>query len=193
MNILKIIYGMTIVALLSACTHIGVGVGFGSGNFGMGIGGTVPLPIKRPTQAVIAPSTAVERELQIELAAVNQLRAGQGLPPLYRNRSLDAYAAVRAQELAQHFAHERLDGSNPLKQIHCNAATAENIAQTYVLSGKEVFRVWRASPGHYGNMMSPNYRDTGIGAYRAPSDKVYWVQLFAGINCRSDYRFNTDL
>ncbi len=78
MNILKIIYGMAIVALLSACTHIGVGVGFGSGNFGMGIGGTVPLPIKRPTQAVITPSTAVERELQIELAAVNQLRAGQG-------------------------------------------------------------------------------------------------------------------
>jgi uncharacterized protein YkwD len=60
---------------------------------------------------------------------------------------------------------------------HTRRAVAENIAMGQPQSS-EVVRAWMNSSGHRANILNPNNRKIGVGAYRTESGTIYWCQQF---------------
>ncbi|MBO7380192.1 MAG: CAP domain-containing protein [Neisseriaceae bacterium] len=186
MKITPFLSTITLISLLSACSSLGVGVGIGTGfgghgGIGVSLGGNIPLdksPKVSSNQSVNIPETRLQQELNIELNELNQYRTQQGLKPLQRNESLDAYAATRAKELSQQFSHTRPNGKNALSYVRNFVETAENIAQNNAADGKAIIEQWKNSPEHAKNMANPVFRAVGLGVYADASGKIYWVQVF---------------
>ena len=114
---------------------------------------------------------------------LNDLRQSKGLRPLAwnPNSALQSAAQLRAQEIEEYFSHTRPDGSScftVLKQFgltygHCG----ENIAYGTYLSAEGATELWINSPGHYKNMINPDFREVGLACY-VSGENIYWVQLF---------------
>lgn len=179
------LFSTFVLMALVACSSVGVGVGVGTGfgrhgGIGISLGGNIPLDKNRhdSAQTMQVPETRLQQELQIELNELNQYRTQQGVQPLVRNESLDAYATTRAKELAQHFSHTRPNGKDALSYVRNFVETAENIAQTNDADGRTVIEQWKGSSSHAQNMLNPVFRAVGLGVYVAPTGKVYWVQVF---------------
>ena len=124
-----------------------------------------------------------EEEKAVEL--LNQLRISQGLQPLEwdPDSNLQIAANIRAEEQEKLFSHTRPDGSDcfsVLKECHIRYThCGENIAMGTDVDAEKVIDMWTNSPGHYQNMVDPNFHKVGL-AYWLGSDErtVYWVQLF---------------
>ncbi|MBR6026865.1 MAG: CAP domain-containing protein [Neisseriaceae bacterium] len=181
---------LSIIAL-SACSglNIGIGTGFGGhhGGVGVSLGGTIPVGKNTPSQDTQIPAPLVQQELHIQWQKLNAMRQAQGLNSLIRNESLDAYAMMRANELAQNFSHTRPNGKDALSYIRNHSYTAENIAQTNNLSADEVLKQWQNSPSHLNNMMHRQIQSVGLGVYVDSSGRVYWVQIFGDIHSYARY------
>lgn len=114
---------------------------------------------------------------------LNQLRSSKGLRTLNwnPNSALQAAAQLRAEEIVQNFSHTRPDGSScftvlkqyGLKYRNCG----ENIAYGTHLSPAGAMELWTNSPGHYKNMINPDFREVGLACYIS-GNNIYWVQLF---------------
>lgn len=135
----------------------------------------------------VASPSASDMELIHEVVKrTNQLREEQGLPPVRYDADLAAYAQVRAQEIPEHFAHERPDGSS-VGNFGENIAYGQNTPQLVV-------QQWQNSVGHYRNMVDPNVETIGVGYYVDRGGRKHWVQLFgASWGDRSPYRFSDKL
>ena len=133
-----------------------------------------------------ASNTASANDFNMENEAVyllNVLREEHGLQPLSWNPSsnLQQAAELRAMELKEYFSHTRPDGSScftvleefGLRYRNCG----ENIAYGTNLGPQDVTEMWINSPGHYKNMITPEFEEIGLACYRV-DDIVYWVQLF---------------
>ena len=124
------------------------------------------------------------------LAAVNQVRARNDVPPLRVDRRLARAAQAHARDMADNdfFAHEGSDrsdsGVRARRAGYDWRAVGENIAAG-LASPEATVTDWMASPGHRRNMLDPVFRDAGIGhVFRAgDDDKVryrhYWTLLLA--------------
>ena len=114
---------------------------------------------------------------------LNELRQSHGLQPLNwnPNSALQSAAQLRAQEIEEYFSHTRPDGSNcftVLKQYGLSYRTCgENIAYGTNLSAEGATDLWINSPGHYKNMVNPDFREVGLACY-VSGENIYWVQLF---------------
>ncbi|MGM0337065.1 MucBP domain-containing protein [Enterococcus sp. AZ007] len=121
---------------------------------------------------------------------VNDLRKSLGVSPLQENAKLNAAAYVRSTELKKRMAHVRPDGRDISTAITEQGLSivgypGENIAYDgrpgSLVSGKAageaMFEGWKNSPGHYANMVAPNYKYIGIGGYCYGS-QLYGTQLF---------------
>ncbi|MBR5914651.1 MAG: CAP domain-containing protein [Selenomonadaceae bacterium] len=114
---------------------------------------------------------------------LNQLRRSKGLQPLKwdPNSALQAAAQLRAEEIVQNFSHTRPDGSScftVLKQYGLRYSyCGENIAYGTYLSPEGAMDLWTNSPGHYKNMVSPDFREVGLACY-VDGEDIYWVQVF---------------
>ncbi|MBQ6976893.1 MAG: hypothetical protein IJQ16_10150, partial [Selenomonadaceae bacterium] len=53
----------------------------------------------------------------------------------------------------------------------------ENIAYGTNLSAEGATDLWINSPGHYKNMINPDFREIGLACY-VSGENIYWVQLF---------------
>jgi len=133
-----------------------------------------------------AVNTAAADKLGDEQTAVNllnELRESQGLYPLEWNpsSSLQQAAELRAEELTEEFSHTRPDGSScftVLKEFGLIYRTCgENIGMGTYLSPEGVTDMWINSPGHYRNMINPDFEEIGLACFSI-GDTVYWVQLF---------------
>ena len=117
------------------------------------------------------------------LALVNRARSQYNLVPLRVCEDLQAAAAVRANEIVEKVAHERLDGSPCLNAMQYKGrVSGENIAAGQK-SVQEVFDGWMNSEGHRKNILNPAFHEIGIGYYKLERDhkyNTYWVQLFRG-------------
>lgn len=117
------------------------------------------------------------------LELVNKEREKAGVAPLTINTSLNSAAKIRACESATNFSHKRLSGDDfqtILEEQGINYSyCGENLAAGNSTIAATI-RQWRNSPGHYENMINPNYTQMGIGLYYDPNStyKYYWVQLF---------------
>jgi uncharacterized protein YkwD len=141
---------------------------------------------------VIAPALAANRDPQPEasltvaeqylLAAANQDRANQGLPPLRLDPVLTQASAFHAREMAEHadISHQ-FEGEPELAERGANAGVhfsliAENVgeAPTSVI----IHDLWMHSPPHRANLLDPNVNTIGI-AIVSRDHQLYAVEDFA--------------
>ncbi len=110
--------------------------------------------------------------------AINELRAGGGVPPVAYSPKLEAAAKAHALDMARqgYFAHEGRDGSSVGDRVRAQGYTwcfvAENIAKGQ-RDLDEVMQGWTDSPGHYANMVNKNAAEVGV--FEGP-DRI-WVMV----------------
>jgi uncharacterized protein YkwD len=141
------------------------------------------------TAAVTPPAaagTAAALDWRIDmLAAVNALRRDAGLAPVELCSNLTSAAQDYATAMAtqDHYGHQGLDGSQPWDRMSSHGyvwrGAGENNAGGFG-SVSEVMAGWRASPGHYANIVNPSFTHLGVGRAANPSStyRSYWVQDF---------------
>jgi uncharacterized protein YkwD len=110
------------------------------------------------------------------LAAINGYRREHGLVALRLNPQLAASARQHSLSMAKHgyFEHTSLDGSAFWKRDRKYAghsrlwALGENLAWgSPGLSARQAIELWLASPTHRENLLSPAWREIGLGAVHA--------------------------
>ncbi len=125
------------------------------------------------------------------LTLINNYRAQNGLPPLAMSNALYNAAEGHSYDMAtrDYFSHTGSDGSTPWDRIRgagytYNTYLAENIVAGYgVDSAQAAFNVWRNSPPHNANMLSPYMHAIGVGRYYQPGSQYgwYWTTDFGGV------------
>lgn len=152
--------------------------------------GAAPPALSFPDDAARTGSTAWRKDM---LAQVNAIRQQAGVAPVVLCANLTSAAQDYATLMAtkNHYGHVGLDGSQPWDRIAATgykwSGAGENIAggfdtTTAVMDG------WRASPGHYANLVNPAYTHIGLGRALDASSTYhsYWVQDFGyGGDCPS--------
>jgi uncharacterized protein YkwD len=118
-----------------------------------------------------------EFETQV-LGAINNLRRAQGVGPLRLSPALTVAASQHSMSMAEHgfFKHVSLDGSPCSKRVEAaypkNGSrfwrVGENLAWASPrLSARQALELWLASPRHRDNLLSPTWREIGLGAVHA--------------------------
>ncbi len=142
---------------------------------------TTQKPASTPnTSTTTANSSDLSSYADQVLKLVNQERAKAGLPELTTNKTLQAAANKRAQEIVQSFAHTRPDGTScftVLKDYGISYKSAgENIAYGQK-TPEDVMNAWMNSSGHRANILKSGFGKVGIGVYKV-NGVLYWTQLF---------------
>jgi len=145
-----------------------------------------------PLSASAAPERpdleAVERQV---LVGTNELRRGNGLPPLEANAQLARAAQAFADWMARHddYGHEA-DGRSPTQRARAagyrDCMVAENLSYQMRSRGfgtkdlaERLVSGWARSPGHRRNMLDAEAVDIGIAvAHSDETSRYYAVQLF---------------
>jgi uncharacterized protein YkwD len=138
--------------------------------------------------AVTAAASAVPREapnFRLARAAVcliNERRAARGLRKLRLNKRLSRAARRHTRDMVRHryFSHVSRGGKDVVDRLYGTGylggrfswTVGENIAWGAGGRGtpRKIVKAWMNSPGHRQNMLSPRFRDIGIGvAARGPT------------------------
>lgn len=131
------------------------------------------------------PSTSAKMITGFEqhmLDIMNAERKKNGVSPLSFDSQLTNLARLRASELTVYYSanHNRPDKrawNTVFDDYNYSIYYAgENIAYGQ-RSADEVMSVWIASPGHYSNIVNPNFGHVGLACYEK-NGVLYWEQLF---------------
>jgi len=116
----------------------------------------------------------------------NEKRAEAGLPPVTYNATLAQGAVAKGQDMFAkgYWAHVAPDGTQPWA-FFVNAGyhykyAGENLARDFSDASSAV-NAWMASPSHRENMLSPKYKEIGIGVVDgnlSGADTTIIVQFF---------------
>lgn len=144
------------------------------------------LPAPVPESSAVT-QAQLDQIYDIFLTLVNEERTRVGVTPLTTNRYLDSVAQIRSKETITLFSHTRPDGqpwstvvdpqSYPYTIIGENLCMTSHVGDgTYTYEDKWVgsqaqieaaagwiFILFKNSPGHYSNMIHPDFRECGIG------------------------------
>jgi len=155
----------------------------------------ITAPVKSNTVKPIDKNPAIVVDFQKEfLKQINKVRTEgckcgdtfmQPVEPLTWNTQLHISALAHAQDMARnkYFSHVSKNGDKIKDRITAAGYTytgyqsftiGENIAFNQ-RSIKEVMEGWLNSPSHCKNIMSPAFKEVGIGM-----QDYYWVQDFGG-------------
>lgn len=116
----------------------------------------------------------------------NIQRQSQGLNSLTENKTLDAAALAKGQDMLAkgYWAHFAPDGTSPwsffLSFGYKYQYAGENLARDFSDASSAV-NAWMNSPSHRENMLNPHYQDIGIGVVEgklAGVDTTIIVQFF---------------
>ena len=134
-----------------------------------------PASTETPTAHAITDVADLERQV---LSAVNAIRTEHGLVALRLNRALGEAARGHSRSMAAHgfFRHASYNGSafwqrikpvyKPLQGRYWGAG--ENLVWASPgLSAAQAVDLWMKSPPHRKNILTPNWRDLGIGGVHA--------------------------
>jgi uncharacterized protein YkwD len=131
--------------------------------------------------AVCASASATPAEVgkrtvvRATLCTLNAERARHGLPRLKLNKKLSAAARRHARDMVRrdYFAHDSLDGDTFVDRIRESGylkgagtwSVGENIAWgSHERSApRAITAMWMDSAGHRANILSPTFREVGIG------------------------------
>ena len=125
----------------------------------------------------------LERSLMDE---INEVRVAHGIRALTANERLLEVARAHSETmLAGGFlGHEGPDGSLPADRVRAAGIdfrlVGENVARSLRPLGAVhgVVDEWMDSPGHRANILTPDFRQTGVGAAVAHDGSIYVTQLF---------------
>ncbi|HYY87274.1 MAG TPA: CAP domain-containing protein [Chloroflexota bacterium] len=141
------------------------------------------LLLRAPTLASAAPLDAAAATARV-LDLTNGERQKAGLPPLTLNPQLTQAAQRYSQVLASDACFAHTCGPMPdmvqraLQAGYGNWTTVgENIAAGYP-SPESVVSGWMDSPDHRANILSPEYRELGVGLTTGGKFGAYWAQEF---------------
>ena len=109
------------------------------------------------------------------IAKVNEIRVANGLNTLRYDASLEASAAVRADELTVRFSHTRPDGSD-WYTANPDLMYGENLADGYN-TADAVVNAWMASPEHKANILKSDFTTVAVST-AVKNGKTYWAQEF---------------
>ena len=109
------------------------------------------------------------------IAKVNEIRVANGLNTLRYDASLEASAAVRANELTVRFSHTRPDGSD-WYTANPDLMYGENLADGYN-TADAVVNAWMASPEHKANILKSDFTTVAVST-AVKNGKTYWAQEF---------------
>ena len=107
------------------------------------------------------------------LVLINQARNQVGLSPLHSDTLLQQAAREHSADMYKrhYFSHNTPDGKTPydrLHDLHLNYVTAgENLA--FAADVDTAFNSLMQSPDHRANILNPDFRCVGIGAYKGLS------------------------
>ena len=117
---------------------------------------------------------------------MNKVRVAEGLRPLHASPSLRAAARSHTRAMLEHgfFAHESLDGtafSERIRRHYTNRGWMKWSVGEALLAGsgdtleaRAIVKAWLESPSHREILLSPTWRDAGIGAlYATTAPKEY--------------------
>lgn len=144
---------------------------------------------------------SASKVLRTELVSqINQLRESKGVMPLQTNVTLRKAAKCQSYYMAKRKMLTHNQGNfkfaNPLKRVrHFKGyefdLVGENVLQSIEVKlplrknrlvpiALEMFNAWKNSPGHYANMVNPEYEFTGIDfALGQKENVIYATQVFA--------------
>ncbi len=120
------------------------------------------------------------------LDEINEVRVAHGMRALTADERLREIARAHSETmLAGGFlGHESPDGSLPADRVRAAGIdfrlVGENVARSLRPLGAVhgVVDEWMTSPGHRANILTPDFRRTGVGAAVAEDGTIYVTQLF---------------
>ena len=112
--------------------------------------------------------------------ALNRIRIRHGLVPLRLNATLGAASVQHSREMGMegYFAHTSPAGTTLWERIvpmydrgaHTSLAVGENLLWSSPrIRARAAMGLWMRSPEHRANILSPNWREIGVGAVRFAS------------------------
>lgn len=153
-----------------------------------------PQVVSPALPALLDPFTVEDENTGVD--QTNQFRASLGLTCLNNDSQLRTAAFNHSQDMhdRNYFAHVAPDpapnGSTPGDRI-TNAGYTWNTYGENIAAGRDnptdTILAWRASRGHYENMINPNFQDIGLGYFdggaASTSDfRHYWTMNLARKN-----------
>ena len=137
-----------------------------------------------PGQVLKVPTINDIKALENEvIRLVNVERKKAGIPTLQANWQLCRIARYKSQDMVNkhYFSHTSPTYGSPFKMMESFGikfyAAGENIAYGQKTTA-EVMTSWMNSPGHRSNILSPAYRQIGVGLAKDASGVCYWTQQF---------------
>lgn len=118
---------------------------------------------------------------------LNQLRRQKGLLELEWSDRLAELATIHSADMAANkfFDHRGSDGSmvdERADRLHLGAwlGIGENIAfmQNFADPVGTAIEKWLESPSHRNNMLSPQWKETGVGVVVTRDGRYYFTQVF---------------
>lgn len=119
------------------------------------------------------PTADEEKEIATTIIAmVNKLREKLSLPLLIESNQLIEIAETRALDLPILYSHTRPNGDDCFalykEQKYLFTEAGENIGYikargTVIQNASALFLQWKNSPGHYANLINPNFTEIGVG------------------------------
>ncbi|CAH0768956.1 unnamed protein product [Bemisia tabaci] len=127
-----------------------------------------------------SPAGSIESQV---VTLVNEERAKHGRSPLRELRELSKLARTKSADMRDrgYFDHTspRLgSASKMMKDAGLKAwASGENIAAGQT-TAQTVMNSWMNSQGHRENILSPDFKEIGVGFAKGGSWGYYWTQMF---------------
>lgn len=123
------------------------------------------------------------RQEVIDLVNQERKEYNKKLEKLERFNVMMEAAQIRAKEQVKKSGHKRPNQTDFITVINDvnfslkgNYKIGENVASGQ-FTPKEVVEAWMNSTGHRANILNPNYKYIGVGAYME-NGKIYWAQIF---------------
>jgi uncharacterized protein YkwD len=126
--------------------------------------------------ASATPATVAKRTvIRATLCTLNAERARHGLPRLKLNKKLSAAARRHARDMVRrgYFAHDSLGGGSFVDRIrrtgYLRGAGTWSVGENLAWGARDraapraITQTWMESPGHRANILSPSFREVGIG------------------------------
>lgn len=136
-----------------------------------------PTASSSPARPAVERRAALERAIDREL---NRVRAAHGLRTLRFGDGLHSAAAEHSRSMLElgYFEHSSADGTSFDKRIQRYytshgwrrwAVGEALLASSVQISASEIVNTWIESPPHRAVILSPIYRDGGVGVFYTPA------------------------
>lgn len=141
-------------------------------------------PAPQTAQSIQQPAAQNGSFQQQILSLVNVERRKAGLQPVTLNSKLSQAAQNHTNDMVSkgYFSHNSPTGSTMAMRVNAVGYVYSTIGENIAAGGSTASATmtqWMNSPGHKANILSPKFRELGVGY--APSNgqyRHYWTQVF---------------